>query len=405
MPNITQDIMSTEEIYNALGNRDSSMAFIEAAYKDGQNLTNYLELQDPSEDRLKFDAVDRLMKHAGIITRSIPAAGLWASKAEMFTEGGPANRVLLTEFFARKWRQISFGNRATYLSGDEVAGSWARPYADFPTAEWDQKIEAAIPLSELIASITPITGQDFRAFFLTYDAEDLRMFRIGESAEIPIAKLETSERIVQLQKYGRGLEASYEFFRRIRVDELAFQIALMAVQSEVDKVSAGLDILVNGDGNAGTSPSTDDLTTLDTDATAGTLTVKGWIAYEMQFDQPYTLTHALMKKATALQLRLLNMGTANTPMTMVPLGGVANNLTSINAMSTGLRYGWTDDAPALQVVGYDRRFAMGLLTEIGGDISEMERFITNQTEIMTMTEVMGFWIRDGNATRILDVNA
>lgn len=402
MTEIKQDIMSTKEIYDALGNR--AVEFIAEGYKDGQNLSNYLEIKSPSEDRSKFSAFDRVMKHAGIITRSIPAAGIWASPATDFTEEGPANRALFTEFFARKWRQISYGNRATYLSGGEVPGSWAKPYADFPQAMWDQQIEAAIPLSELIASITPITGQDFRAFYLTYDAEDVRMFRIGESAEIPIAKLETSENIIQLQKYGRGMQASYEFFRRIRVDEIAFQIAMMAIQAEVDKVTAGMDILINGDGNSN-SASVDNLTTLDTDATAGTLTVAGWIAYEMQFDQPYTLTHALMKKATALQLRLLNMGTANTPMTMVPLGGVANNLTSINETSTGLRYGWTDDAPALQVVGYDRRFAMGLVTEIGSEITEAERFITNQTNVFTSTEVMGFWIRDGNATRILDVNA
>lgn len=402
MTEIKQSTMSTEETYDALSNR--AVEFVAEGYNDGQNLSNYLETRSPSEDRAKFDAFDRLMKHAGVITRSIPAAGLWASPATDFTEKGPANRALFTEFFARKWRRISFGNRATYLSGGEVPGSWAKPYADFPQAMWDQQIEAAIPLSELIASITPIMGQDFRAFYLTYDAEDVRMFRIGESTDIPIAKLETSENIIQLQKYGRGMQASYEFFRRIRVDEIAFQIAMMAIQAEVDKVAAGMDILINGDGNSN-SASVDNLTTLDTDATAGTLSVKGWIAYEMQFDQPYTLTHALMKKATALQLRLLNMGSANLPMVMVPLGGVANNLTPINSMATGLRYGWDTNAPALQVVGFDSRMAMGLVTEIGSDIAEAERFITNQTNVFTSTEVMGFWIRDANATRILDVNA
>ena len=54
---------------------------------------------------------------------------------------------------------------------------------------------------------------------------------------------------------------------------------------------------------------------------------------------------------------------------------------------------------------FDRRFAMEQLVEIGGAIDEMERFITNQTQVMTMTEVQGFAIMDGNATLILDVNA
>ena len=399
--------LGTREIYEILGDRNQALNLIADGYNHGRNLTNHLETLSPSEDRSREDCFDRLMEHAGIVVRSDPMAGYWASSAREFFDT-PANRVLYTEFFARTWRRVAFARpqqRAIYLSSDGTPGSWERPYFDAQQARWDFQLAPAIPLSELVAMTLPIEGQDYRSFYLTYAAENLRTFRIGESGDVPIAKLADAERTIQLQKFGRGLQATYEQIRRMRVDKLAMQIALVAVQAEVDKVAAGLNILVNGDGNSGTSPTTHDLTTLDTDAVAGTLSLKGWLSFKLKFANPYMATTGLMQEAVALQLALLNAGSANVPLMGLNLGGMVQMLTPINMTSDGLRFGWTSDAPSLQIVAFDRRFAMDLLVEIGGKIDEMERFITNQTEIMTMTEVMGFAVNDGNATLILDVNA
>ncbi len=112
-----------------------------------------------------------------------------------------------------------------------------------------------------------------------------------------------------------------------------------------------------------------------------------------------------MNEDVALDLALLDTGSANIPLVRTNLGGLGTALTPINAFSDGVRYGWTDQAPALKIVAYDRRFALEYLIETGSEISEMERFITNQTQIMTMTEVNGFATLDANAVKILDVNA
>ena len=114
---------------------------------------------------------------------------------------------------------------------------------------------------------------------------------------------------------------------------------------------------------------------------------------------------ALMTEAVALQLALLNVGNANVPLANANLGGMVQNLTPINTTSDGVRYGWTSEAPASTIVAFDRRFALERLTEIGGQIDEMERFITNQTQLMTMTEVEGYAILDGNAARTLTISA
>jgi len=404
MPN---QILSTQDLLARLNDASEAVGFISEGYKQGLNLSRWLEINSPSESG-SLDAFERCLQQAGIVTRSDPAAGYYASPARMFFEGGPANRALYTEFFARKWRAVSYARptsqRAIYLSTDAEPGSWERPYVDAEQARWDFQLAPAIPLSELIAITTPIDGQDYRSFYMVYDAEQLRKFRVGESADIPIAKLTDRENTIRLKKYGRGLQASYEQIRRMRVDKLALQIGYMAVQSIVDKVAAALDIMVNGDGNALTTPTNYNLTTLDADATAGTLTPKGWIAFKLKFANPYMVTASLMQEAIALQLALLTFS-ANSPFVSYNAGGMVQGLTPINPVSNVTRYGWTSDAPANKIVGFDRRFAIEQVTEIGGVIDEMERFITNQTQIMTMTEVEGYAVMDANSTKILTVNA
>jgi hypothetical protein len=191
----------------------------------------------------------------------------------------------------------------------------------------------------------------------------------------------------------------------MRIDRLAWWIRWQALQSEVDKVTAALDYLVSGDGNSGTAATVYDLTDLDSAATAGTLTLKGWLNFRMQFNQPYTMTTALMPTDVALQVILLNAGTANVPLAGLNLNGVGNSLTPINTTADGIRYGWTAEAPASKIIGFDRRFALEQVTEIGSEIRETERFITNQTELMVMTETSGFGVMDASGTKILNLAA
>lgn len=178
----------------------------------------------------------------------------------------------------------------------------------------------------------------------------------------------------------------------------------MAVQSEIDKVAAAMSVLVSGDGNADTAATEINASTLNAAATPGTLDLETWLAFRMEFEQPYTLTTALMQQDIALQLILLNSGSANIPLAGLNLAGIGNTLTPINTTADGIRYGWTSEAPADKIVAFDRRFALEQINEIGSDISETERYITNQTEVITFTEVNGFAILDPAATKVLDIS-
>jgi len=376
----------------------------DAGVEDPPTLTRVLEEINPSEPNDRLDAYERLLMHVGIRTRSNPEAGIWASNAGLFQKNN-GTRALLTEFFARNWRKASIGEqRAVQLSNDGVAGSWERPYTDAMSPRLSQQLAPSIPLSEVVAMTTPINGADYRSYYLTVDAEKLRQYRVGESAELPVTKISGSDRSIRLKKYGRAIQASYEDLRRMRVDKLAYFIQLMAVQSEIDKVVAVIDTLVSGDGNSG-APTNHNLTTLDSGATAGTLTLKGWLAYKMKFAEPYMVNTALMQDAVALQLALLNTGSANVPLSSVNLANLGTGAAPINMFADLVRYGWNSNAPSLKIVGFDKRMAVERVTEIGSEISEMDRFITSQTQILTMSEYEGYAILDINAVRTLNVNA
>ena len=379
----------------------------DANIKDAPTISRALEMASPTEQKGDLDAFERMLQQAGIRTVSDPVSGYWASSAEEFTRT-PAARMLATEFFARQWRKASFANRqerAILLSGDALVGSFERPYADAMRPRESQQIAPAIPLAELVAMTTAIDSDAYRSYYLTYNAAQLRSYRVGESAEIPIATVASSEHTVRLHKYGRGMRASYEDLRRMRVDKLAWHIRMMAVQAEIDKVAAAITTLVNGDGNSGTTPTSYNLTTLDSGASAGTLTVKGWLSFKMQFAQPYVLTTSLSTEAITLQQVMLNTGSANVPLVAANLGNLGTGMQPINTFADTTRYGWTSDAPANKIVGFDNRFALERVTEIGSQISEMERYVTNQTQEIVMSEVEGYSILDGNATKILTVNA
>src|ERR1043165_1647054 len=163
-------------------------------------------------------------------------------------------------------------------------------------------------------------------------------------------------------------------------------IAKMAIQAEIDKVATILDVLVNGDGNAGTSAPVDNLTTLDPSATAGRLTLGGWLAFKKQFPSPYVLTTFLANTGVTTAVELLNAGSAN--ILLATLAGLSNfgQIRAINATADMVRYGWTADAPSLKIVGFDRMWAIERVVEIGSTISEISRNPENQTEVMTLTE-------------------
>jgi hypothetical protein len=60
-------------------------------------------------------------------------------------------------------------------------------------------------------------------------------------------------------------------------------------------------------------------------------------------------------------------------------------------------------ATANHILFSDGRQALGQLFEVGADITETDQIIKNQTNLITLTEVNGFWVIDAAASYYLDV--
>lgn len=116
-------------------------------------------------------------------------------------------------------------------------------------------------------------------------------------------------------------------------------------------------------------------------------------------------TTVLTRNDVALQLLLLNVGSANIPMLMMLNQPGMTSFRSINQTADNVAIGRTASAPASTIVAFDRRLALKRLTVIGANISEVERYVRNQTEIVTMTEMEAFAVIDGNSVKTLNIAA
>jgi hypothetical protein len=372
------------------------------AYNSGQSLSAFLEDEDPTEDGL--DAFSRMMRVAGIIQNPDYESGRWASPYEAF-EKDPNARAMVPEWAARVARRVKYGGqRAIYTSDQFPPGSVMRPYVDAAQARYFQ-LQPAIPISEVIAITSPIEGQDYRAFYLTDAADQETLVRVPEGTDLPTAKLTGGDHTIRLKKYGRAIELTYEEMRRRRIDLVALHLARIALRTEINKLAAILDIMLNGDGNANTAATNYNLTALDTGATAGTLTLKAWLAFKLKFVNPYSITHAIVQDDVYLQLELLNAGSANIPLAFLP-GSTFGSFAPINpGLADNVRVGHTTAAPTLKIIGFDRQWAVERVVEIGSEISEVDKWIKRQTQVITLSEVEGYDIFDQFAVKTLNVNA
>lgn len=395
------------------------------AQDEGKPLSRVLEELDPSVDYphdLGLDAFERLLAFEGIRTTPDPYNGIPADPLEKFLSRGNADKngiALLMEFFNRTWRAAKYGGkrrdygavpdehqRLTFGSDDLPVGSVYRPYVDAAGLRYKQ-IAPSIPISELVATTTTVDNDQYRAAYLTEPtAAQLRMSRVAQGADIPRVKIGTRSQAIKLYKYGRAIESTYEALRRTPIDLVALLLSRIAVQADEDKVGTIVDVIVNGDGNAGTSATSYNLTTLDSGTTAPNITMLAWLAWLFKWPNPYALTTVLTQETGALKLATINVGTPNA--FMIEMAGVLGigRIRPINPEFDGsVAAGVTTWAPTGKLVGFDRRYAVERVIEAGADINESMRWIVNQTEILTMTEIEGYAIFDANASRIMDFTA
>lgn len=412
---VTNVKANPRDLLRQINTESGALSLYRTAYENGRTVSHQLEIEDPSGNytgrAAKMDAFTRALAGAGIVTKSDPYNGIWASRWIDITDSkhkefGTALRALAPEFVARTWRKVQFGGRQRrdlYVAGEGAEGSWERPYADAASARWDTEIAPQIPLDWMVAITTPITSGEYRIYYLTENAADTRTARVAEGTNIPTMTLTGAEHVVNLLKYGGGIEATYEAIRRQRVDKMSMHLRRMAVRAEVDKVSQILGVMVNGDGNSGTGALAHTQTGLHSGSAGGTLTLEAWLAFLQKFEQPYRCTGVIGQNGSTLKLFLLDTGSANIPLAF--LSGHLGSVVPVNQDMARTPVAWSSDAPASTLVGFDGTAAIERVVEIGSSISEVEKYVKKQTEAIYMTVVEGFGKLDKNSVRTLDISS
>lgn len=350
------------------------------ARREKLTLSQFLEKNDPSSaygPNEKLDAFDRQLKRFDIRVRSNDKLGIYADTVDKFylTE---ESKVLFPEFISRVAREAMVN-------------------------------ESILPW--LIAITTPIEGTTYEPYYVDDQPTKQSKKRVTEAAELPRCKITGRSTSVKLYKYGRAIEASYEAIRRMRVDMLALHVRRIGAQASLDKATEALSVIVSGDGNANTAAQNYRLNADLGGVIVDGLDYESWMKFLMKF-YPYNCRVIIGGEAELLNILTLQMPTIN-PLTLLAMlqGGqpvdirvqlaqdIFNTVTLIYLPDAGTDY-------ANKLIGMDNRYALEYITEIGSDISESERFVLNQTSVLTVSENNAFATMFPRlATKTLQLNA
>ena len=262
----------------------------------------------------------------------------------------------------------------------------------------------------LIAVRTPIDSNVYKAAYLDLgDAKNkkaLEMRRVTEGADLPVTKLKLGESAISFYKYGRAVEASYEVLRRASLDFVRRQIGWIASEAANNKVEEILSTIKNGDGNNNEAPVLK-TSALDSEATTS-ITRNAWIKFLLKFypngantvvaneDGLIQILEVLYPKFEVASKMDELLANGLNVSTVLPQNLIAN---------TTLLYspyiGKIGGKEAIYAINRDN--CIEELVEINSTIQEVDKFIKNQTNLLTISENSGFRKMFADSARILTI--
>lgn len=351
------------------------MPLYRAANQAGMTLSHYLETIDPSDKHNDgLDAFERQLKRFGIVAKSIPEKGIWADLVEKFYTADDGEEVpyLFPEYINRVARRA--------LMADDI-------------------------LSEMVAIRTPIDSNAYRALYLQHDEANAKKVRVEQGAEIPRSKITIGDKAITIAKYGRRIDATYEAIRRMRIDMLNLHIEMIMKQAALDRATDAYSVLMLGDGNS--NPATNyNKTTLQGGLSTAALAYGGWLKFMLKFF-PHKMTHIIGNLDAVVELLTTDAPNID-PLKLIP-GLLWGNAQAGGALAQNIvgnyRVVYLPDATANKILGYDKRYALEMVVEIGSDLVETQKLVTSQWSQIVISEVNGFAIVLPAARNTLTLNA
>ena len=223
--------------------------------------------------------------------------------------------------------------------------------------------------------------------------------RVSEGADLPLAKITTGAKSIELFKHGRAVEITYEAMRRMRMDEMMKILDAIAMDISGQELGEAVDVLVNGDGNS--NPAT---TIGFSTATADTVTAAELVRLCVDF---FVATNLQPTTVVCGQAMFRSLLTLRYDPTLVEgaMKGFGFNAPQINPASLNLILA---DVPKLAsastknlAVVFNKDYALNKYVENGSMIREYNANIRNQTKLGTISDVSGFAKFNANAVRYM----
>lgn len=345
------------------------------ARNDKITFSQLLERLDPTPEGVSLDAFERQLKKLGIKMKTV-----YKNNGDVI-HADPVDAFYRTEESA-----VLFPEAISRTVREAITQDTMLPW--------------------LIGQNTVINSDTYRTFYIDDQPSKQKKKRVTEASELPRAVIKSRDQTVKIYKYGRAIEASYEVIRRMQIDMLALHVRRIAMETAKDKVEEIIAVIRDGDGNSNAAPVFRMKADLDSSATAGTLSAKGFLYFLMLFEE-FPCNTLIASKDAFIQIVSANIPSFSTVDLLKLLAQgttVGISLAAPQLPSGDVRLFWHKDVPSLQVYGINRQFAIEQITEAGSDISESDKFITRQTSILTISENNGFSKIFKEATKILRID-
>lgn len=284
-----------------------------------------------------------------------------------------------------------------YTSSGADANEWLFPAWMETTLREAMYARSVLPY--LVSNTIAIDGNLVRSPSLDLMSDKnkkaIKRARIAEGADIPVGKITIGEKAITLWKRGRGIEMTYEALRRMRID--LFRIHMNAIVSDLaqQNVDAAADVLYNGDGNDNAATElgvTNDKDTITNDELVDFL-VDYYYATNMSADT-LVVSKDMYKVIGHMTFDpTLSMGASSRVQFNMP----QLDLTNVTVLAA--------DVPDHKILVANRANTLIRYEENGSNIQENQRFIRNQTELMTFTENSGYAIDVAGTNRFITVKA
>lgn len=245
---------------------------------------------------------------------------------------------------------------------------------------------------QLIAGDEKVAGAVVDMPYVVEDAKETELRKVGEGASIPESKIEAGQRVVRLDKMGRGVIASYEVIRRMPIDTLRLHLQRMGEQLGRGLDARVVNVLIAGD-NSGVATAAEVIPT----ATSGTLAFNDLLGTFVMLSQInyFSPTHMLVNPNDLYRVLALSelrdshlFDTTRTGQYPTPMG---------------MKLVPIADQPENKITVLDAGYAVQKLTE-QDLLVEQDKLIHQQWDRTYLTVVTDFAVLYTKARLVLNVD-